>query len=145
MAWDESRHNLENPPQEKWHKLWRDIDLNMSLNPITNDVTTVTDINAVKRTIKNLLATQHHERPFHPEIGSAIQHLLFEDMGEITALRMKKTIEEVLANNNDGQFEVNAVHCVPREDQGEYNIIIHFYVLNVSSEEQTVSTILEVA
>ena len=31
MAWDASRHNPVNPPQEKWHKIWRDIDLNMSL------------------------------------------------------------------------------------------------------------------
>lgn len=51
---------------------YRDLDLNFSRHPITNDITFVTDEVAIKRRMKNLLLTSFHERKFHPEKGSLI-------------------------------------------------------------------------
>ncbi len=136
-AWDESRNNEANST-----RTYRDIDLNLNQNPITNDVTTVTDINAVKRSIKNLLATQHYERPFHPEIGSAISQLLFEPYGPITANRLKRTVEETIANF-EPRANVTQVDCNPLEDTNDYSVIIHFYVENITAELQSMQTVLE--
>ena len=72
MAWDASRQNEKNSS-----RIYKDLNLNFSANPVTQDVTTVTDVISVKRSIRNLLLTNHYDRPFHPEIGSNIQHLLF--------------------------------------------------------------------
>ena len=46
----------------------------------TNDVARLTDIEVVKRSVRNLILTNQFERPFHPEIGSSIRDLLFENM-----------------------------------------------------------------
>ena len=142
----ESRHNVvTNPPLEESDlKIYRDINLNLSRNPITNDITTITDIMAVKKEITNLLYTQHHERPFHPEIGSALEYLLFEPIGPITANRMQRAIVEVLSNYIE-RIDLTGVQCIPREDSNAYDIIIHFYVLNKDSGEQILTTMLEVA
>ena len=123
-------------------RVYRDINLNLSQNPITNDVTTVTDANAVKRSINNLLRTNHYERPFHPEIGSAIQHLLFDPYGPITANRIKRTVEETIANF-ESRARVTLVECNPLEDTNDYSVIIHFYVENVTAELQSMQTVLE--
>ena len=140
-AWDESRNNDTNEYGQST-RLYRDIDLNLNQNPITNDVTTVTDINAVKRSIKNLLATQHYERPFHPEIGSAIQQLLFDPYGPITANRIKRTIEETL-NQQEYRARVTNIDVNPLEDTNDYSVTIHFYVENVTTELQSMQTVLE--
>ena len=71
MAWDASRQN-----QKRSSRVYKDLNLNFTTNPVTSDVTTVTDVNAVKRSVRNLLLTNHYDRPFHPEIGSNVQTLL---------------------------------------------------------------------
>ena len=63
-AWDASRQNNKNST-----RTYRDLNLNFSNNPVTQDVTDVSDVNAVKRSIRNLLLTRHYDRPLHPEIG----------------------------------------------------------------------------
>jgi phage baseplate assembly protein W len=128
--------------EAKSTRVYRDLNLNLSQNPITNDVTSVTDVNAVKRSINNLLNTNHYDRPFHPEIGSAIQHLLFEDYGPITANRMKRAIEEVIGNF-EPRARITQVDCNPMEDGNDYDIIIHFYVENLPTELQSLQTVLE--
>ena len=140
MAWDASRNNETSPKVST--RIYRDIDLSLEMNPITNDVVSVTDVNAVKRSIKNLLATQHYERPFHPEIGSAIQQLLFDPYGPITANRLKRTVEETIANF-EPRARVTQVDCNPLEDTNDYSVIIHFYVENITTELQSMQTVLE--
>ena len=137
MAWDASRQNEKNSS-----RIYKDLNLNFSANPVTQDVTTVTDVISVKRSIKNLLATQHYERPFHPEIGSAIQQLLFDPYGPITANRLKRTVEETIANF-EPRARVTQVDCNPLEDTNDYSVIIHFYVENITTELQSMQTVLE--
>ena len=123
-------------------RVYRDIDLNFNQNPITNDVTSVTEFNAVQRSMKNLLHTNHYDKPFHPEIGSAIQHLLFEDYGPITANRLKRAIEEVIGGW-EHRVRIIKIDCSPFEDSNDYEITIHFYVENLPSELQQLQTVLE--
>ena len=73
MAWDASRQN-----EKRSSRVYKDLNLNFTANPITGDVATVTDVNAVKRSVRNLLLTNHYDKPFHPEIGSNVTSLLFE-------------------------------------------------------------------
>ena len=58
--------------------IFKDINLFFTRNPATNDVSKVTDIKDIKRSVLNLLRTEYNERLFHPEIGAGIRPLLFE-------------------------------------------------------------------
>jgi phage baseplate assembly protein W len=59
--------------------IFKDLDLDFNRNTVTNDVIPkVEDVNAVKRSVRNLVQTNYYERPFHPELGCGIRELLFE-------------------------------------------------------------------
>ena len=59
------------------NRVYKDLDLDFSRNIVTNDVNKLTDVEAVKRSVRNLINTNHYERPFHPEIGSDVRSMLF--------------------------------------------------------------------
>jgi len=137
MAWDASRQN-----EKKSTRVYKDLNLNFDVNPITSDVTTVTDVIAVKRSVRNLLLTNHYDRPFHPEIGSNVPALLFENVGPITGNQLQRAIEEMIGNF-EPRARITAVECSPIPESNSYNIVINFYVENLPAELQTFQTLLE--
>ena len=137
MAWDASQQN-----EKRSSRVYKDLNLNFSINPVTGDVTTLTDVNAVKRSVRNLLLTNHYDRPFHPEIGSNVQALLFENFGPITGNQLTRTIEEMIANF-EPRARVESVECFPLPDTNTYDIRIYFYVENMPAELIEFQTILE--
>ena len=137
MAWDASRQNEKNSS-----RIYKDLNLNFSANPVTQDVTTVTDVISVKRSVRNLLLTNHYDRPFHPEIGSNIQALLFENFGPITANQLSRTIEEMIANF-EPRARVESVECYPVSETNTYDVRIYFYVENLPADLIEFQTLLE--
>ena len=137
MAWDASRQN-----EKRSSRIYRDLNLNFTANPVTGDVTTVTDVNAVKRSVRNLLLTNHYDKPFHPEIGSNIPYLLFENFGPITGNQISRAIEEMIGNF-EPRARVENVECYPLSDTNTYDIRIYFYVENMPAELQEFQTLLE--
>ena len=137
MPWDASRQN-----EKRSSRVYKDLNLNFGVYPVTNDVTTVTDVNAVKRSVRNLLLTNHYDRPFHPEIGSNVTSLLFENFGPITGNQLARQIEEMIANF-EPRARVESVECFPLPDTNTYDIRIYFYVENLPAELQEFQTLLE--
>ena len=121
---------------------WSDLDLFFSKNSTTKDVSKVTDITAVKRSIRNLILTNYYEKPFHPEIGSGVRGMLFELMSPLTAHVLTKNIENVITN-----FEPRArlvgVRASPDLDRNEYEVTIEFYVVNTPTELVDLTIFLE--
>ena len=122
-------------------RLYKDLDLNFGRNPITNDVNKLTDVEAVKRSVRNLINTNHYERPFHPEIGSDVRAMLFEPMTPLTALNLQRKVAEVL-NNFEPRINLQQILASPDLDRNSYHLTIMFYVIG-SSEPITVETFLE--
>ena len=137
MSWDASRQN-----EKRSSRVYKDINLNFSTNPVTQDVTNVTDVNAVKRSIRNLLLTNHYDRPFHPEIGSNVQAILFENFGPIAANQLTRAIEEMLANW-EPRARVESVECIPVPNSNRYDVSIYFYIENLPADLHEFQTILE--
>ena len=137
MAWDASRQN-----EKRSSRIYKDLNLNFSANPVKGDVTQVTDVIAVKRSVRNLLLTNHYDRPFHPEIGSNIPALLFENFGPITGNQLSRTIEEMISNF-EPRARVETVECFPVPDTNTYDVHIYFYVENMPAELIEFQTILE--
>ena len=137
MPWDASQQN-----EKRSSRIYKDLNLNFTANPVTGDVVSITDVNAVKRSIRNLLLTNHYDRPFHPEIGSNIPYLLFENFGPITGNQMSRAIEEMISNF-EPRARVENVECYPLSDTNTYDVRIYFYVENMPAELQEFQTLLE--
>jgi phage baseplate assembly protein W len=122
-------------------KVWKDLNLNFTRNSVTNDIVKIEGVNAVKRSVRNLINTNHYERFFHPELGSGIRELLFENMTPLTEIYLAKKIEEVLVNYEP---RVRLIQVLVRgnPDQNQYNIMIEFYVVN-HPEPVQIDTFLE--
>ena len=75
---------------------YKDLDLFFGTKQASNDINKVTDIQAVKRSVRNLVLLNHYEKPFHPEIGSGVRDILFENMTPTTAHILTRKIEMVI-------------------------------------------------
>ena len=64
-------------------KQYVDLDLFFGKKNSDRDINTVTDIQSVKRSIRNLVLLNHYEKPFHPEIASGVRDMLFENITPI--------------------------------------------------------------
>ena len=122
-------------------RIYKDLDLNFGRNVVTNDVNKLTDVEAVKRSVRNLINTNHYERPFHPEIGSDVRAMLFEPMTPLTALNLQRKVAEVL-NNFEPRVNLVQILARPDFDNNSYHLRIMFYVVGVP-EPVTVETLLE--
>ena len=123
------------------NRIYKDLDLNFGRNKVTNDVNKLTDVEAVKRSVWNLINTNHYERPFHPEIGSDVRGMLFEPMTPLTALNLQRKVAEVL-NNFEPRINLQQVLASPDIDRNSYELKIMFYVIG-SNEPVVVETFLE--
>ena len=135
-----STENLSND-SKRATRIYKDLDLDFGRNTVTNDVNKLTDVEAVKRSVRNLINTNHFERPFHPEIGGNIRALLFEPMTPLTALNLQRKIEEVL-NNFEPRAKITQILADPDIDRNGYRLEIKFYVIGIQNPI-TVETFLE--
>ena len=79
-------------------RIFADLDINFRKHPATDDVTMRYDEEAIKQSIKNLVMTNHYERPFHPEIGSQLRALLFEPASPLLVISLKQSITNTINN-----------------------------------------------
>ena len=121
---------------------YTDLDLFFGRKSISKDINKVTDIQAVKRSIGNLVLTNHYEKPFHPEIGSGVRDMLFEPMTPLTAYMLAKQVENVI-ENWEPRARLVGVRASPNLDRNEYEITIEFYVVNTPTELVDLTVFLE--
>ena len=122
-------------------RLYKDLDLDFGRNLVTNDVNKLTDVEAVKRSVRNLINTSHFERPFHPEIGSNVRAMLFEPMTPLTALNLQRKVQEV-SINFEPRIRLVQILARPDYDKNSYDLRIMFYVVG-TQEPVEVQTFLE--
>ena len=116
-------------------RLYSDIDLFFGKKTSNDDIQSITDIKAVKRSVRNLVLTNHYERPFHPE-------MLFENMTPITAQILVRKIEDVI-NNFEPRVRLVGITANPNLDKNSYEVSIEFYVVNAPTELVDLSIMLE--
>jgi len=121
---------------------YSDLDLFFGRKSSDSDISKVTDIQSVKRAIRNLVLLNTYEKPFHPEISGGIREMLFELMTPITATIIAKKVEEVI-NNFEPRARLVAVRATPDLDKNSYEMSIEFYVVNAPTELVDLSIMLE--
>ena len=106
-----------------------DLDLNFAIHPIRKYINTHKAEYAVINSVKNLILTNHFERPFQPEVGSNIRRLLFENVDVILAAQLEREIEETV-NNFEPRVQVSSIIATPAVDENGYKVIMEFFVIN---------------
>ena len=122
-------------------KQYRDLDLFFTKKS-NKDVNKVTDIEAVKRSVRNLVLLNSYEKPFHPEIAGDVRGLLFENMTPLTSAVIARKIQDVI-ENFEPRARLTGVQAVPDFDRNLYEVTVYFYVVNAPTELVEVTQLLE--
>lgn len=76
---------------------YSDIDIMFTAHPISGDITTKKDSDAVKRAVRNIILTNDYERPFKPNFGANLRAQLFELQGIGSKKRIASDISDALS------------------------------------------------
>ena len=125
---------------------YRDFSLFFTKNPVTGDVSTLTDVADVKRSVRNLVLTNEFDRPFHPEIASHVRDLLFQPFTAITYNLLRNRIDKVL-EIYEPRATLTRIEIDDREfqnmDNNTLSIKIFFTLNNAPTNEENVDIMLE--
>ena len=108
---------------------YSDLDLNFVIHPVKKDINILTSEMAVINSIKNLILTNHYERPFQPQIGSNVRRMLFENMDNITAITIENEIKQTIANF-EPRASVSKIYVVADHENNGFNVALNFFVIN---------------
>ena len=121
-----AQFNSKNKASRVARRWFTDIDINMTNHPTTKDVVLKYDINAVKRSVRNLLSTNLYERPFKPSMGINLRGMLFE-LDVADSIVLKEDIRSVI-NRFEPRVSVTDVVAVSRGNA--LNVTLYFTIIN---------------
>ena len=126
--------------------VYRDISLYFTPNPVSGDVTQITDVQDIKRSVRNLVLTNRWDRPFHPEIASRVREALFDMFTPVTINIIRNAIEDVL-RIYEHRVDVTEIAVEDPEfnymDQNTLPIKIFFTLKNAPETLENVNVVLE--
>ena len=136
---------------------WSDLDLDFTAHPVTKDITRKLNVEAVKRSVRNLIQTNKYDKKFHPEVDGGVTRHLFglataatkHDIAEAIATCLRNYEPRVIVDrvnvfgNADEIAHVQSdVRVSGNIDKNGFNVSIFFRIVN-SPEPIEVSLFLE--
>ena len=124
-----AQFNSKNQSSRVARRWFTDLDINMTLHPQSKDVTLKSDVNAIKRSVKNLIMTNHYERPFKPSIGVNLRGMLFElsttdsivledDIkAAISSFEPRARVDQVLVTNQGNELNITLLFTISNDPQ----------------------------
>tara|TARA_A100001515_G_C4417373_1_gene159181 strand:- start:36 stop:467 length:432 start_codon:yes stop_codon:yes gene_type:complete len=121
---------------------YSDLDLFFGKKTSDNDISKVTDVEAIKRSIRNLVQLNVYDKPFHPEVSGGVREMLFENMTPLISTIIARQIEDVI-ENFEPRARLVSVRALPDFDRNAYEVQVAFYVVNTPTELVDLTVMLE--
>jgi hypothetical protein len=121
---------------------FKDISLSFDMHPVTKDILVLTNENAIKRSIRNIIQTVPSEKFFNSTFGSDVKITLFEFIDFGTASLLQKQVE-IAINNYESRVNKVKVEVDPRPDDNAFEINVFFDIIGQDFPSQTFNYILE--
>ena len=122
-------------------RAFKDINLSFKRHPVTNDVITITDEDAIKRSVKNIIFTILGEKPFMPQFGSVIGESLFDLDTNLNEVRITDEIRTSLVNF-EPRIDIIDVVVQVYPDSNEMNCVVEYEIVGMTAETQIVDVLL---
>lgn len=111
---------------------YRDFDISFGVHPITKNLLVKTGEDAIKQSFRNLILTNFYEKPFHPEIGSNIKAVLFENIStKFLGLNIERFIREVALL--EPRVDLQKVEVIVSADDNYIVINIEFFAKGIAN------------
>ena len=122
-------------------RAFKDINLSFKRHPVTNDVLTVSDEDAIKRSVKNIIFTILGEKPFEPNFGSVINQSLFDLSTNLNEIRISDEIKQSLLNY-EPRIDNIVVAASVYPDSNELNCTVQYDIVGIPAPTQEVDVLL---
>ena len=122
-------------------RAFKDINLSFKRHPVTNDVITINDEDAIKRSVKNIIFTTLGEKPFMPQFGSVIGESLFDLDTNLNEVRITDEIRTSLVNF-EPRIDIIDVVVQVYPDSNEMNCVVEYEIVGMTAETQIVDVLL---
>ena len=122
-------------------RAFKDINLSFKRHPVTNDVLAVSDEDAIKRSVKNIIFTILGEKPFEPEFGSVINNSLFELNTSLNEMKVSDEIKQSLLNFEPRIDNIKVTVSI-YPDSNELNCTVQYDIVGISAPTQEVDVLL---
>ena len=132
--------SVNNSPRDNF--IYKDISLYFTRNPVTSDVSTVIDIQDIKRAVRHLVLLNPGEKPFHPEIGTGVRAALFQNFTAPIKALLSSRVQEQL-RKYEPRIEVTNVSFNDNIDNNELSCKIEFNVRNAPQQTEEVDIFLQ--
>ena len=124
--------------------IYKDLNLFFTKHPMTADVSKVTDVQAIKRSVRNLVLTNRGERLFHPEIGGDVKGSLFENFTPLAVIELQSAISHVISTYEPRVVleEVVVNDSIRDLDANRLKILVQFSLVNIPNVIEEVEVFL---
>ena len=122
-------------------RTFKDINLSFKRHPVTNDVLTVSNEDAIKRSVKNIIFTILGEKPFEPNFGSVISQSLFDLNTNLNEIRISDEIQQSLLNY-EPRIDNIVVTASIYPDSNELNCVVQYEIVGIPAPTQEVDVLL---
>ena len=122
-------------------RVFKDINLSFKRHPVTNDVVTIRNEDAIKRSVKNIIFTILGEKPFLPTFGSVINESLFDLNTNLSEIRITDEIKSSLLNY-EPRIDNIEVTVQVSPDRNEMNCTVQYDIVGLPAPTQEVDVLL---
>ena len=117
-------------PAQRVSKSFKDLSMSFKFNPLSGDLITLKNENAIARAVRNIVSTTPGEKFFNPEFGSSVSEILFENVDDITAISIQDEIRNCLGNY-EPRVELIDVFVDPNFDENQFDVTITYRIIGV--------------
>ena len=108
---------------------------------MTNDVVTIRNEDAIKRSVRNIIFTILGEKPFEPNFGSVINESLFDLNTSLNEIRVSDEIRSSLLIYEPRISNVDVTVTVA-PDTNEMNCTVQYEIVGLPTPPQEVDVLL---
>ena len=117
-------------PTQRVSKSFKDISMSFKFNPLSGDLISLSNENAIARAVRNIVLTTPGEKFFDPDFGSSVSEILFENVDDITAISIQDEIRSSLSNY-EPRVELIDVKVDPNFDENQFDVLITYRIIGV--------------
>jgi phage baseplate assembly protein W len=129
-------------PLERVSQGFKDISMTFQSNPLTSDIITLKNENAIARSIRNIVFTIPGEKFFDESFGSNINRSLFDNIDELSALIIKDQITESI-ENFEPRVDTVKVVTSPDFDNNSFDVVLTYEIIGVDIPPQELQFVLQ--
>ena len=129
-------------PLERVEQGFKDISMTFQSNPLNGDLLALKNEAAIARSIRNIVFTAPGEKPFDPNFGSNITKSLFENIDDISAIKISDEIRQSI-NNFEPRVSLIDINVYPNYDSNSFDVVIIYEVIGANVPPQELQFVLQ--